>query len=59
MKAAFLIDVMTFELREVPRPECPEDGVILSVRACGICGSDLRRWREGPQTTELVPRPRA
>ncbi len=57
MKAAFLIDVMTFELREVPRPECPEDGVILSVRACGICGSDLRRWREGPQTTSssLVP----
>jgi len=57
MKAAFLSDVMTFELREVPLPECPEDGVILSVRACGICGSDLRRWREGPQTTSpsLIP----
>jgi L-iditol 2-dehydrogenase len=32
----------------MPVPECPPDGVLLAVRACGVCGSDLRRWKEGP-----------
>ncbi len=32
----------------MPVPECPADGVLLAVRACGVCGSDLRRWKEGP-----------
>jgi L-iditol 2-dehydrogenase len=48
MRAAFLVAPSTIELRSVPDPTCPEDGLLLAVRACGICGSDLRRWREGP-----------
>ncbi|MBK8051156.1 MAG: alcohol dehydrogenase catalytic domain-containing protein [Anaerolineales bacterium] len=37
-----------FEVRETPDPVVPEDGLVLKVEACGVCGSDLRRWREGP-----------
>ena len=48
MKAAYLVGVRTFEIREVPEPAVPEDGLLLQVQACGVCGSDLRRWREGP-----------
>ena len=48
MKSAFLVGPKTIELREVPPPECPADGLVLQVRACGVCGSDLRRWAEGP-----------
>lgn len=48
MKAAFITDPMKVEVREISIPELPEDGILLSVKACGICGSDLRRWREGP-----------
>ncbi len=48
MKAAHLIAPQTIELRDVPPPACPTDGLVLAMRACGICGSDLRRWREGP-----------
>jgi L-iditol 2-dehydrogenase len=48
MQAAFSIDVKQFELREVPAPEPPPEGLVLDVKACGVCGSDLRRWREGP-----------
>jgi L-iditol 2-dehydrogenase len=33
---------------ELPVPACPDDGLLLQVKACGVCGSDLRRWREGP-----------
>lgn len=48
MKAAHLIAPQTLELHDVPSPACPADGLTLEMRACGICGSDLRRWREGP-----------
>jgi L-iditol 2-dehydrogenase len=48
MKAAFLTAPRTLELRDVADPVAPDDGLVLEVRACGICGSDLRRWKEGP-----------
>lgn len=48
MKAAFLVGAREFEIREVPDPDPPEDGLVLKVEACGVCGSDLRRWKEGP-----------
>lgn len=54
MKAALLTDVMKFELREFPEPLCPDDGLVLQVKVCGICGSDIRRWKEGPQSTLVV-----
>lgn len=47
MKAAVQTGVRQFEVREVPDPALPDDGLILRVTACGVCGSDLRRWREG------------
>jgi L-iditol 2-dehydrogenase len=47
MKAAIQTGVRQFEVCEVPDPALPDDGVILRVTACGVCGSDLRRWREG------------
>ena len=48
MKAAQLTGPETVELVDLPVPDCPEDGVLLQVRACGVCGSDLRRYKEGP-----------
>lgn len=48
MRAAFLVGAERFEVRETFDLVAPEDGLVLEVKACGICGSDLRRWREGP-----------
>jgi len=48
MKAVFLTTSRTLELRDIPDPMTPQDGLVLEVKACGICGSDLRRWKEGP-----------
>jgi L-iditol 2-dehydrogenase len=48
MKAAFLVGPRELEIREIAAPALPADGLILEVRATGICGSDLRRWKEGP-----------
>jgi len=47
MKAAYVTGPMRIELRQDPIPEVPADGILVAVQACGVCGSDLRRWREG------------
>ena len=33
------------EVRQVPRPECPPDGVVVDVAATGVCRSDWHAWR--------------
>ncbi len=48
MKSAFLTASQTIEIREIPDPVAPDEGLVLKVETCGVCGSDLRRWREGP-----------
>jgi L-iditol 2-dehydrogenase len=47
MKAAYVIGPMQTEVRETPVPSVPDAGILIAVKACGVCGSDLRRWREG------------
>jgi alcohol dehydrogenase len=32
------------EVRSVPDPACPADGVLLKVEACGVCRSDHHGW---------------
>ena len=41
MKALVLQEYGRFEIQDVPAPACPADGVLIAVRACGICGSDV------------------
>jgi L-iditol 2-dehydrogenase len=45
MRAAVLAGPTRLEVREVPQPACPDDGLRLRVAACGICGSDIRAFR--------------
>lgn len=33
------------QLREVPEPSCPPDGVVVAVGATGVCRSDWHAWR--------------
>jgi L-iditol 2-dehydrogenase len=48
MKSAFLVGPKTIEVRDVAAPHAPVDGLVMKMEACGVCGSDLRRWQEGP-----------
>lgn len=43
MKAAVLHDIGDLRVEEVPVPVCGEDEVLVRVRRCGICGSDIPR----------------
>ena len=35
------------EVREVPDPQCPADGAIIRLKACGVCRCDWHAWRGG------------
>lgn len=45
MKAALLIDKERFEITEVERPRCGYGEVLVKVKACAVCGTDLRIFR--------------
>lgn len=42
MLAAVLTAPKTIELQEMPAPACDADSVLVRVRACAVCGSDVR-----------------
>lgn len=45
MKAAVLLDVEKLEIKEVDIPKVGPGEVLVKVRACGICGSDVSMYR--------------
>ncbi len=53
MRAIMVRAPMDFGPVDVPVPECPEGGLLLKVRACGLCGSDLRTLRSGHRKVTL------
>jgi alcohol dehydrogenase len=32
------------KVRDLPEPDCPADGVVVKVEACGVCRSDWHAW---------------
>jgi L-iditol 2-dehydrogenase len=53
MDAVVVHAPMEFGVERVPVPECPAEGLLLKVLACGLCGSDLRTLRHGHHRVEL------
>ena len=47
MKAAVLEELEKLVVKEVPTPAVNEDSALIKVRACAVCGSDLRIYRTG------------
>jgi L-iditol 2-dehydrogenase len=47
MKAAVFEGPGNIVVREVDDPLCDRDGIVVRVKACGICGSDIRNFRTG------------
>lgn len=43
MKCANLHAINDLRYEDIPMPECGEDEVLVAVRCCGVCGSDLPR----------------
>ncbi len=47
MKAAVFEGPGRIVVREVGTPRCEPDGILVRVKACGLCGSDVRNFRAG------------
>jgi L-iditol 2-dehydrogenase len=47
MKAAVYLDKDTIEVRELPTPRIDADSILVKVRACAVCGSDIRIFHHG------------
>ena len=48
MRVAHLAGPMHIELVEVPPPRVPDDGILLAVRACGVCGRTCGAGAKAP-----------
>ena len=48
MKALVLNEYKKLDLMEVPSPAAAPDEVLVRVRSCGICGSDVRVFQRLP-----------
>ena len=47
MKAAVLEELGKLTVKEVPVPAVEDDGVLVKVHACAVCGSDIRIYHHG------------
>lgn len=54
MKAMLLTEYKKLELTDMPQPEIGPDDVLVSVRACGICGSDIHGF-DGSSGRRIPP----
>ncbi|MFU8817151.1 MAG: zinc-dependent alcohol dehydrogenase [Pseudomonadales bacterium] len=55
MKAAVLHDVRDLRVVDVPKPAVTPDGVLIRVRAVGVCGTDLHTYKKGMFTEMSLP----
>ncbi len=53
MQAVVVRAPMDFDVEMVPRPTAPVGGLLLDVKACGLCGSDLRTLRYGHRKVQF------
>ncbi len=53
MKAVVLTAPGSFGVQHIQRPACPEDGLVIRVAYCGLCGSDLRTLFSGHKNVAL------
>ena len=47
MKAAIFYGARDFRVEDIERPKIQPTDVLVKVKACGICGSDLHAYKEG------------
>ena len=52
MRAAIWNGPGTMDVGTAPDAVCPEDGVLLHVLACGVCGTDVRSFYNGDRRIE-------
>ena len=47
LKAIVLRGINDYSYCDISRPTCDKDGILIKVKACGLCGSDIRNIMSG------------
>lgn len=47
MKAARLLSPGRLEMQSIPDPAVPEGGALLEIKACAVCGTDIKMMQQG------------
>jgi len=47
MRAVVLERVGELVLKELEKPQCPPDGILIKVKACAVCGTDVKIFHHG------------
>ncbi|OPX20421.1 MAG: hypothetical protein BZ151_04045 [Desulfobacca sp. 4484_104] len=55
MNAVLLIAPKKLELGRVPRPACPQGGLLIKMAACSLCATDAKMWHQGHRDL-ILPR---
>jgi L-iditol 2-dehydrogenase len=54
MKALLLREYKKLEVVDLPKPQCGPNDLLVQVKACGICGSDIHGW-DGSSGRRIPP----
>jgi threonine dehydrogenase-like Zn-dependent dehydrogenase len=54
MKQAELVGPKAFRLKDVPNPKLGASDVLVKVRACGVCASELHAWEDGEGAPRML-----
>lgn len=57
MRAAIYHDRRDIRIEEIAEPSLASDEVLIDIAACGICGSDLHEYTDGPAAIPTEPHP--
>ena len=52
--AAVRVGPSKTEIREFPMPDIPPDGALLKMEVAGICGTDVKLYREPPSSAPVI-----
>jgi len=53
MKRAVLHDIKKLAIEEVDKPVCPEDGLLVEIKVCSVCATDVKIYNYGHQLIQL------
>jgi L-iditol 2-dehydrogenase len=53
MKAAFLYGINDLKIIDIKEPEPGPNDILVRIKACGVCPTDVAAWMEGPHVHEV------
>jgi L-iditol 2-dehydrogenase len=53
MKRAVLLEIGKLVLEDAPEPACPREGLVVKVKACAVCATDVKIYNYGHTLVQL------